>query len=146
MLRGNYTTRIDEKGRIKIPATLRDIIQQKYGSEFFVTSIDGDHARLYPLPEWAKIEEKLAQLPEMEPIKEKFELRASWYGRPATMDAQGRILIHPSLRTKADLNGDVAVLGCRTYLQVWNHEKAEARVRAEAFTNEDFAAIARLGI
>jgi len=144
MLRGNYTTRIDEKGRIKIPAAFRDIILQKYGSEFFVTSLDGDHVRLYPLPEWEKIEQRLAQLPEMDPVKEKFLRVTNFYGRQATMDGQGRILIHPPLRARAELNGEVAVLGYITYLQVWNLEKFEAQLGI--FTKEDAAAIAKLGI
>jgi len=144
MLRGNYTTRIDEKGRIKIPAAFRDIILQKYGSEFFVTSLDGDHVRLYPLPEWEKIEQRLAQLPEMDPVKEKFLRVTNFYGRQATMDGQGRILIHPPLRAKAELNSEVAVLGYITYLQVWNLEKFEAQLGV--FTKEDAAAIAKLGI
>jgi MraZ protein len=144
MLRGNYTTRIDEKGRIKIPAAFRDIILQKYGSEFFVTSLDGDHVRLYPLPEWEKIEQRLAQLPEMDPVKEKFLRVTNFYGRQATMDGQGRILIHPPLRAKAELNGEVAVLGYISYLQVWNLEKFEAQLGV--FTKEDAAAIAKLGI
>ncbi len=144
MLRGNYTTRVDEKGRIKIPAAFRDIILQKYGSEFFVTSLDGDHVRLYPLPEWEKIEQRLAQLPEMDPVKEKFLRVTNFYGRQATMDGQGRILIHPPLRAKAELNGEVAVLGYITYLQVWNLEKFEAQLGS--FTKEDAAAIAKLGI
>jgi MraZ protein len=144
MLRGNYTTRIDEKGRIKIPAAFRDIILQKYGSEFFVTSLDGDHVRLYPLPEWEKIEQRLAQLPEMDPVKEKFLRVTNFYGRQAAMDGQGRILIHPPLRAKAELNGEVAVLGYISYLQVWNLEKFEAQLGA--FTKEDAAAIAKLGI
>ncbi len=144
MLRGNYTTRVDEKGRIKIPAAFRDIILQKYGSEFFVTSLDGDHVRLYPLPEWEKIEQRLAQLPEMDPVKEKFLRVTNFYGRQVTMDGQGRILIHPPLRAKAELNGEVAVLGYITYLQVWNLEKFEAQLGS--FTKEDAAAIAKLGI
>ncbi|MCS6816029.1 MAG: division/cell wall cluster transcriptional repressor MraZ [Blastocatellia bacterium] len=144
MLRGNYTTRIDEKGRIKIPAAFRDIILEKYGSEFFVTSLDGDHVRLYPLPEWEKIEQRLAQLPEMDPVKEKFLRVTNFYGRQTTMDGQGRILIHPPLRAKAELNGEVAVLGYITYLQVWNLEKFEAQLGV--FTKEDAAAIAKLGI
>jgi MraZ protein len=146
MLRGNYTTRIDEKGRIKMPAAFRDIIQQKYGSEFFVTSINGDHVRLYPLPEWEKFEQNLSQLPEMEPVKEKFLRRTNFFGRQATMDNQGRLLIHPPLRNKADLNGDLAILGYVTHLQVWNSSKFEAQLEAEEFTNEDAVAIAKLGI
>src|ERR1044071_1670035 len=39
MLRGNYTVRMDEKGRIKLPAAYRRYIDEHYGSEFYVTSL-----------------------------------------------------------------------------------------------------------
>ena len=59
MLRGNYTERMDEKGRIKLPAAYRRYIDEHYSAEFYVTSLTGECARLYPMPEWMSIEEKL---------------------------------------------------------------------------------------
>ena len=59
MLRGSYTVKMDEKGSIKLPAAYRRYIEEHYGSEFYVTSLTGEYARLYPMPEWLNIEEKL---------------------------------------------------------------------------------------
>ena len=60
MLRGNFSARIDNKGRLKIPTAFRAPIEETYGSALFVTSIIGESVRIYPMPVWIGIEEKLA--------------------------------------------------------------------------------------
>lgn len=146
MLRGNYTTRIDNKGRLKVPSVFRRLVEEQHGAEFYVTSITGESARLYPLIEWKSIEQRLALLPTMDPARRRFLDRTNYYGQQAMMDAQGRILIHPLLRRSAEIAGEVAVLGYLTYLEVWELERFERRLQAEPYTAEDEAAIARLGI
>ncbi len=146
MLRGNYTARLDPKGRLKVPTAFRRYIEEKYGAEFYVTSLTGEAARLYPLPEWEAIEQRLALLPSMDPARRKFLERTNYYGQQTSMDAQGRVLIHPLLRRSANLLGEVAVLGYLSYLEVWDRERFEQRLMAEPYTADDEAAIARLGI
>lgn len=146
MLRGNYTARIDTKGRLKVPTAFRRYIEDKYGAEFYVTSLSGDCARIYPLPEWETIEQRLALLPSMDPARRKFLDRTNYYGQEAAMDAQGRVLIHPLLRKSAGVVGDVAVLGYLTYLEVWELERFERQLLSDPYREEDEAAIARLGI
>ncbi|HEX7176713.1 MAG TPA: division/cell wall cluster transcriptional repressor MraZ [Pyrinomonadaceae bacterium] len=146
MLRGNYTARIDTKGRLKVPTAFRRYIEDKYGAEFYVTSLSGDCARIYPLPEWETIEQRLALLPSMDPARRKFLDRTNYYGQQAAMDAQGRVLIHPLLRKSAGVVGDVAVLGYLTYLEVWELERFERQLLSDPYREEDEAAIARLGI
>ncbi len=147
MLRGNYTARIDNKGRLKIPTAFRRYLEEKYSSaEVYVTSLTGDCARLYPLTEWEAIEQRLALLPSMDPARRKFLDRTNYYGQQAEIDAQGRVLIHPLLRKSAGVVGDVAVLGYLTYLEVWELERFEQRLLSDPYTEEDEAAIARLGI
>ncbi|MER3426885.1 MAG: division/cell wall cluster transcriptional repressor MraZ [Pyrinomonas sp.] len=146
MLRGNYTARLDPKGRLKVPTAFRRYIEEKYGVEFYVTSLTGEAARLYPLPEWEAIEQRLALLPSMDPARRKFLERTNYYGQQTSMDGQGRVLIHPLLRRSANLLGEVAVLGYLSYLEVWDRERFEQRLMAEPYTAEDEAAIARLGI
>src|SRR5512132_779001 len=140
MLRGNYTARIDPKGRLKVPTPFRRLIDEKHGGEFYITSLSGDNVRIYPLPEWESIEQRLSLLPSMDPAKRKFLDRTNYYGQQATIDGQGRLLIHPLLRKSAELMGDL------TYLEVWELDKFKARLLADPYTEEDEAAIARLGI
>jgi MraZ protein len=146
MMRGNYTARIDPKGRLKVPTAFRRFIEDKYGVQVYVTSLSGENIRIYPLPEWESIEQRLALLPSMDPARRKFLDRTNYYGQQSEMDDQGRVLIHPLLRKSSGVIGDVAVLGYLTYLEVWELESFQRRLLADPYTVEDEAAIARLGI
>ncbi|MDQ1589685.1 MAG: transcriptional regulator MraZ [Pyrinomonadaceae bacterium] len=146
MLRGNYTARIDAKGRLKVPTTFRRHLQETHGAEVYVTSLTGDSVRIYPLPEWESIEQRLALLPSMDPARRKFLDRTNYYGQQTTIDGQGRVLIHPLLRKSAGVMGDVAVLGYLNYLEVWELERFQQRLLSDPYTEEDEASIARLGI
>ena len=99
-----------------------------------------------PMPEWTAIENRLLALPVMDPARRKFLDRTNYYGQEAEMDTQGRVLIPYQLRSKAEMLGDVAVLGYLNYLEVWSLERFEARLAADPFTDDDAAALARLGI
>lgn len=148
MLRGSYTASIDEKGRLRMPAAFKRYLEVTYGeTEYYVTSWDGESARIYPVKEWEVIENKLALLPAMDPTKRKFLDRVSYYGQMSWFDGQGRLLIHPLLRGKAELLGEVTVFGYLTYLEVWSADKfRRERLESQPFTDADAEALARLGI
>ena len=59
MLRGNYPAKVDDKGRVKIPAAFLESLRE-YGNKFYVTSENGDYVKIYPMKVWSGIEEKLA--------------------------------------------------------------------------------------
>lgn len=121
MFRGNNPASVDEKGRLKIPTAFKAVLDEKYGQDFFVTSLDGQSVRIYPLPVWIKIEEKLAPLPSMNTAKKAFLDRTNYWGQTARADAQGRILIPSLLRESAGMHGEVAVIGhLEEYLEVWS--------------------------
>ena len=142
MLRGNSLAKVDEKGRLKLPANFRSILQPKFGNEYFVTSLRGDSIRIYPLEIWIEIEQQLASAPSLHPIVMRFKNAVNYFGQTAKMDAQGRILLHPLVREKARAHGEVAVLGQQNFLEVWNHETFERRLETESLTDEDLATLA----
>jgi MraZ protein len=129
-----------------VPTTFRRHIQETSGAEVYVTSLNGESVRIYPLTEWEGIEQRLALLPSMDTARRKFLDRTNYYGQQTTIDAQGRVLIHPLLRKSAGVMGDVAVLGYLNYLEVWELERFQQRLLSDPYTEEDEAAIARLGI
>src|SRR3989442_9073778 len=109
MLRGNYPATVDGKGRLKIPTTFKAYLDENYGPDLYVTSLDGQSVRIYPFSVWREIEEKLAALPSMNKSKKKFLDRTNYWGQNARMDTQGRILIPSLLRESAAMRGEVAV-------------------------------------
>ena len=146
MFRGNHPTRVDEKGRLKVPAEFKRVIDEKYAQRFYITSLDGKVAQVYPFEEWERIEQKLASLSTFNPTKKKFLNRANYYGQVVEMDGQGRLLVPQILRESAQLRGEVAVLGNLTYLEVRNLEAFRKEISEQAFTDEDTKTLDELGI
>ena len=146
MLRGNTTARIDDKGRLKIPNAFRGLIEGQHGADVFVTSLTGEYVRVYPMPVWLALEEKMSRVPSTHPARTKFFDRVNYFGQTAAFDAQGRVVIHQRLRDSAGMTGDVDVFGQYEYLDVWNHERFFARLQQDPFTDDDAKALAEFGI
>jgi transcriptional regulator MraZ len=146
MFRGNHPTRVDEKGRLKLPAEFKRLVDEGYGTQFYITSKDGRTAEVYPLPEWQKIEEKLAAIPSMNAAKKKFLNRVNYYGQMSEMDAQGRVLLPQILRENAKLTGDVVVFGVQTYLEVANHDEFKQQMDSDPMTDQDQETLANFGL
>lgn len=146
MFRGSTVATIDEKGRLKVPTDFRRALEERYGVEFFITSVAGDHALIYPLPVWEEIESRLSGLPATDRIKERYLERVSYYGQQARLDGQGRLLLPPILRSTALMTGEVVVSARIDHLVVWNRERFESRLGERPFTDEDFQLLAERGI
>jgi MraZ protein len=146
MFRGNHPTRVDEKGRLKVPAEFKRLIDEKYGTQFYITSLDGKVAQVYPFEEWQRIEEKLARLSNFNPTKKKFLNRTNYYGQLVEIDGQGRVLIPAILRDSAKIQGEVAVVGNLTYLEVQSIEVYKKDIEENPFTQDDEKTLDELGI
>ena len=146
MLRGTALARVDEKGRLKLPSVFRALLEPKYGTDYYVTSLRGESVRVYPLEVWTRIEERLSRAPSLDPAVMRFRNAVNYFGQSAAMDAQGRILIHPLLRDRAGTRGDVAVLGHHDFLEVWNRATFEERLSTQSLTEQDLESLARMGI
>jgi MraZ protein len=146
MFRGNHPTRVDEKGRLKVPAEFKRLIDEKYGAQFYITSLDGKVAQVYPFEEWQRIEEKLAKLSNFNPTKKKFLNRTNYYGQLVEIDGQGRVLIPALLRDSAEIKGEVAVVGNLTYLEVQSIEAYKKDIEENPFTQDDEKTLDELGI
>lgn len=146
MLRGSTSARIDDKGRLKVPNTFRRLVEQKHGREVFLTSLTGEYVRIYPMPVWIELEERLAAMPSTHPAKLRFLDRVNYYGADGELDSQGRVIIPARLREAASMNGDVDVLGQVNYLDVWNHDRFVAKMQRDPFTDDDARALSEFGI
>lgn len=146
MLRGSTVATIDGKGRLKVPTEFRRQLEERYGAEFFATSVLGDKALLYPLPVWEEIEARLAALPSTDPIRQRYLERVNYFGAQLRLDAQGRLVLPPILRDRAAMTGEVVVSAQIDHLELWNRERFERRLEENPFTEDDFRALAERGI
>jgi MraZ protein len=146
VFRGNAPARIDDKGRLKVPNAFRALVEGRHGRELFLTSVTGESVRIYPMPVWLELEQKLAAMPSTHPSRLRFLDRVNYFGAPGELDAQGRVLIPVRLREAASMAGDVDVLGQYNYLEVWNHDRFLARMQREPFTDDDARALSEFGV
>jgi len=129
-----------------VPNTFRSLLEGKYGRELFLTSVSGEFVRVYPMPVWLEIEQRLGEMPSTHPSRLRFLDRVNYFGQAAELDAQGRVLIPVRLRDAATMTGDVDVLGQVTYLDVWNHDRFLTKMQREPYTDDDARALSEFGI
>jgi len=146
VFRGNAPATIDGKGRLKVPNVFRAPLEARFGRELFLTSVTGENVRIYPMPVWLEIEEKLGAMPSSHPAKLRFLDRVNYFGQAAELDAQGRVIIPVRLRDAATMAGDVDVLGQYNYLDVWNHDRFLSKLQREPYTDEDAKSLSEFGI
>jgi MraZ protein len=139
-LRGNCPAKVDEKGRLKVPAVFLEELKE-YGTQFYITSVTGETARIYPMKVWAELEDKLAKQPASNQAKRKFLLRTSYFGQTVELDGQGRLLLPAVLRESAAMKGDVDVFGALDYLEVMNHTRVLDDLKNQPFTDEDWTSL-----
>jgi len=146
MFRGNHPTRVDEKGRLKLPVDHKRTVEKLYGNDFFITSRDGKVVEIWPMKEWERIETELADLP-ASAAKKKFIEATNYYGQVVEFDGQGRLLIPQILREDSEMASvDVAVVGMQKYLVVNLDARHRERLKADPVTDADVEQIGIKGL
>jgi len=119
-----------------MPAAFKQLMDAQNVTQFFVTSTNGKRAEIWPLPEWEKVEERLAGASALDDAVEEYLNLVNYYGQQVEMDNQGRLLLPQILREKAGLDAEVTVMGMRTFLAVHNREVFEKELPAEGLSEE----------
>lgn len=142
MFRGNHPAKVDEKGRLKLPAAFKQLLDAANVTQFYITSTDGKNAEIWPLPEWEKREQQLAESSTLDPAVDKYLDLTSYYGQQVEIDSQARVLLPHILRGTASLDAEVTVFGKLTYLDVRNREIFEKELPDRTITDENRQALA----
>ena len=144
MFRGNHPAKVDDKGRLKLPSAFKQLADAVNVTQFYITSADGKSAEIWPLPEWEKREQQLAESSTLDDAVQKYLNLTSYYGQQVEMDNQARLLLPQILRGTARLDAEVAVFGKMTYLEVHNREMFEQNLPGNEMTAEDRKAMAAI--
>ena len=119
MLIGEFEHSLDAKGRLIMPAKLREDI----GERFVVTKgLDGC-LFAFSLTEWTNFEEKLKTLPLSNKNSREFTRFFLSGATECEIDKQGRFLIPNNLRQVANLQKEVIIIGVGTRIEIWNKDK-----------------------
>lgn len=119
-MKGEYQHTLDAKGRLFIPAKLRE----QLGDGFVVTKGLDECLFLYPQKAWDELEQKIRQLP----MSKSRGLQRFFLSSAAdvTVDRQGRIVIPTTLRSYANLERDVVVIGVGERAELWDARRWSA--------------------
>jgi MraZ protein len=121
-LRGRAHIKIDPKGRLSLPSSLRSGLG-KSNKVFITNSIYQGRRFLdfYTATEWLKLEKKISLMPSLRSEVQAFQRFYISSGEECVIDAQGRILIPQHLRDYADLKDDIVLVGMVSKIEIWSH-------------------------
>lgn len=145
---GIYTSRCDEKGRVRLPKEFEDFVRTFPEPEFFITSFDGDIGRIYPIAAWRENEKILAEYTDDPQAGEDMAFLAHYWGAVSEVDGQGRLLVPPVLRRKLGIEAQPVNL--RFYnggIDIYSESASARRLeRATEAVARNFAALRKRGL
>jgi MraZ protein len=136
---GEYECRIDEKGRIILPSSLKKQIPQECLDKYVVNRGFESCLVLYPMNEWKVISEEINRLNLYNRKNRNF---ARYFYRGATeltLDGSNRLLLPKSLLGYAGIDREVILFAFSNRVEIWAKDKYESLMTDEP---EDFALLA----
>ncbi|TDO99039.1 division/cell wall cluster transcriptional repressor MraZ [Marinomonas balearica] len=128
MFRGIHQISVDAKGRMSLPARLRDELECEEASHVVVTIDPSSRCLLlYPLDEWEQIQEKLDRLPSFQPQARRLQRLLVGHATDLEIDKAGRVLLPAPLRDFAKLDKKVTLLGQGKKIEIWSLEEWESQ-------------------
>jgi len=146
---GSPRAKLDERGRLKMPAEFKAFVERKYGkdfNEFYITSREGLDAEIFPLPEWQQLWGKVMKMPPSHQARKDLVARYTLYGAKAEMDNQGRMLLPEELRILGMVNEDVTVMGEGNLLRVTVLSRLKETVQGKPMEAANMDALAEFGL
>ena len=114
---GNYEHTIDDKGRLFVPAKLRE----KLGETFIVTRHTRPFLLVYDMEAWENLARKISELPETRTEQIRHFLFPN--AQEVTPDKQGRIMLEPLLKQYAGFDKSATFLGVGNRVEIWSTER-----------------------
>ena len=143
-----YPTRLDDKGRLKLPAGFQTFFHALREKTLFVTSLDRRLALIFPMEIWRQNERFFESYKEDPALLEALSFNAYDLGAETEMDAQGRILFPPELRRELGIeNGTLRIVAHKGKFQVLSEALyAERKEKAIRLTAADLAKAEAAGL
>ncbi|MBV9487737.1 MAG: division/cell wall cluster transcriptional repressor MraZ [Frankiaceae bacterium] len=132
MFLGTFSPRLDDKGRVFLPAKFRE----ELSGGLVITKGQERCLRVYPVAEFTRITERFRDAPITAKQTRDYTRMMFAGAHDEIPDRQGRVTIPAPLRAYAGLDRDCAVVGMNTALEIWD---ATTWAEYEASQEEAFA-------
>ncbi len=124
MFRGQFQHTIDAKGRVAMPSRFRELVGSKGSEKLILVPAPFDPClQVFPLVEWERVEERIAELPSLDPNAVRFRRLYLSAAVECELDRPGRLLIPSHLRERAGLVGDVLWAGMGRMVELWSKSR-----------------------
>lgn len=134
--KGQAEYSVDSKGRVAIPARMRNALNPDANNSFTITRGFEQCILLFPLDEWAKREEEIARLNTYRSEARSFVRTIMRWADEVTLDGQGRIVVPKNLISFAGLKDAVLIIGVLDRIEIWNPDVFAAQAEQEAEYSE----------
>lgn len=142
--RGRFSGKLDDKGRLKLPATFQQFLGALPEKKLFITSLDRNIAQIYPIAEWRKNEAFFDNYTEDPDAARAIAFIASDCGAETEPDGQGRITIHTELRRELAMEGtDLHLVAYKGHIDVYTNAIYQ-KIRSQASAEEISRSLNRL--
>ncbi len=123
MYLGSHSITMDAKGRMAIPARVREMLVADCGGRIVLTANHEDRCLVvYPEPRWQEVLPQIEALPNMNKSVKRLQRLMIGYASPMEMDGNGRVLVPPTLREYASLGKKLILVGQGKSLELWSEE------------------------
>lgn len=123
MFLGSHSISMDAKGRLAIPARIRESLMELCAGKVVVTAHTEERCLLiYPEPQWLDILPKIEALPSFNKMARRTQRLLIGYATPLEVDGNGRVLLPPTLREYASLDKKLMLVGQGKKLELWSEE------------------------
>jgi MraZ protein len=140
--RGTLSGRVDEKGRLKLPAAILQFLEALGERKVFVTTLNTSTALIYPISVWRETEKMLQEPGEDADLRADVAFVANHYGEDVDVDGQGRVLMPTTLRRDLELEKDdvhllvykqrIEIFGSKVYAQRLEGARADLGAKLKA--------------
>ena len=139
VFKGQAEYSVDSKGRVAIPAKMRNVMRPEAKESFTVTRGLEKCIFLYPMDKWSTIEEELGQLNTYDRQARNFIRMIMMWADDVSLDKQGRITLPKNLIEFADLGDSAFILGAFDHIEIWNPDHFEVHLNEQP---EDYETLA----
>lgn len=123
MFYGSHAINMDSKGRIAIPSRVRELLEDCNGNIVLTAHTENRCLHMYPENQWQEILPKIEALPSFNKVSRRAKLLLIGHASPLELDANGRVLVPPTLREYAKLEKKLMLVGQGKGLELWSEEK-----------------------
>ena len=138
MFQGETAITIDDKGRLAIPTSYRDLVARECGNRLVITynPFEPGSLYLYPQPVWEKVREQVNALPRTRSVSRNLQLKLVGAASFVEPDGSGRISIPASHRNAVGIDKKAVLLGMGDKFELWSEQAHHAQIR-QTLTDAD---------